>query len=294
MIERGTGGAIVNLSSTAALAKPGPLLHYGSAKAALIAYGAGLAKELGPAGIRVNTVTPGNVTTAGGNEVRVALAERFGIPVEAINTGNPLGRIGVAVRAGRAGRLPRLRPRLVRHRRELRRRRRGDRLASRHAMARPREFDEETVVARRPRPLLGRGLRGHVDDRPLRGHRARQDEPLRRVRRQARALPADLRRVLDRRRGAPRGPSSPKGPTRARSSASAPTCSPTPAARPATRAAACSPAARPSWRASTRRSPRGPSRPTRSSARVFAQRRRGRPARRATSTRRPTRARSAT
>ena len=64
MIERGTGGAIVNLSSTAALAKPGPLLHYGSAKAALIAYGAGLAKELGPAGIRVNTVTPGNVTTA--------------------------------------------------------------------------------------------------------------------------------------------------------------------------------------------------------------------------------------
>ena len=63
MIERGTGGAIVNLSSTAALAKPGPLLHYGSAKAALIAYGAGLAKELGPAGIRVNTVTPGNVTT---------------------------------------------------------------------------------------------------------------------------------------------------------------------------------------------------------------------------------------
>ena len=79
---------------TAALAKPGPLLHYGSAKAALIAYGAGLAKELGPAGIRVNTVTPGNVTTDGGNEVRVALAERFGIPVEAIDNGNPLGRIG--------------------------------------------------------------------------------------------------------------------------------------------------------------------------------------------------------
>jgi len=94
MIERGTGGAIVNLSSTAALAKPGPLLHYGSAKAALIAYGAGLAKELGPAGIRVNTVTPGNVTTGGGDEVRQTLADQFGIPVEAINTGNPLGRIG--------------------------------------------------------------------------------------------------------------------------------------------------------------------------------------------------------
>jgi len=94
MVERGTGGAIVNLSSTAALAKPGPLLHYGSAKAALIAYGAGLAKELGPAGIRVNTVTPGNVTTSGGNEVRQILADEFGVAVEAINSGNPLGRIG--------------------------------------------------------------------------------------------------------------------------------------------------------------------------------------------------------
>jgi NAD(P)-dependent dehydrogenase (short-subunit alcohol dehydrogenase family) len=95
MIERGTGGAIVNLSSTAALAKPGPLLHYGAAKAALIAYGAGLAKELGPAGIRVNTVTPGNVITAGGDEVRQLLADRFGVPLEAVANGNPLGRAGV-------------------------------------------------------------------------------------------------------------------------------------------------------------------------------------------------------
>ena len=94
MIERGTGGAIVNLSSTAALVKPGPLLHYGSAKAALIAYGAGLAKELGPAGIRVNTLTPGNVETGGGDEVRQVLSDQFGIPLEAINSGNPLGRIG--------------------------------------------------------------------------------------------------------------------------------------------------------------------------------------------------------
>ena len=94
MVERGSGGAIVNLSSTAALAKPGPLLHYGTAKAALIAYGAGLAKELGPAGIRVNTVTPGNVLTGGGGEVRELLAEQFDIPIEAINSANPLGRIG--------------------------------------------------------------------------------------------------------------------------------------------------------------------------------------------------------
>src|SRR5688572_6808854 len=62
MIARGSG-VIVNLSSAAALTLPAPLLHYGAAKAALIAYGAGPAKELAPAGIRVNTVTPASPTT---------------------------------------------------------------------------------------------------------------------------------------------------------------------------------------------------------------------------------------
>src|ERR1700709_1874318 len=94
MIERGSG-AIVNLSSTAALSMPGPLLHYGAAKAALTAYGAGLAKELGPAGIRVNTVTPGNVITTGGDEGRRALADRVGVTLDEVASGNPLGRAGV-------------------------------------------------------------------------------------------------------------------------------------------------------------------------------------------------------
>src|ERR1700709_2509534 len=95
MIERGSG-AIVNLSSTAALSMPGPLLHYGAAKAALIAYGAGLAKEVGPAGVRVNTVTPGNVITGGGDEVRQALADRFGVTLDQVAGSNPLGRPGSA------------------------------------------------------------------------------------------------------------------------------------------------------------------------------------------------------
>ena len=131
MIERGTGGAIVNLSSTAALAKPGPLLHYGSAKAALIAYGAGLAKELGPAGIRVNTVTPGNVTTDGRQRGPRRPGRALRHPRRGDRQRQPAGPDRHALRAGRAGRLPRLRPGVVRHRRELRRRRRGDRLASR-------------------------------------------------------------------------------------------------------------------------------------------------------------------
>lgn len=95
MIEAGKG-AIVNLSSAAALAMPAPLLHYGAAKAALIAYGAGLAKELAPAGIRVNTVTPGNVVTPGADEIRQAIADQFSVPLDAVAGGNPLGRPGVA------------------------------------------------------------------------------------------------------------------------------------------------------------------------------------------------------
>ena len=94
MIARGSG-AIVNLSSSAALTLPAPLLHYGAAKAALIAYSAGLAKELAPVGIRVNTVTPGNVVTPGADEIRQAIADQFSLPLDAVAGGNPLGRPGV-------------------------------------------------------------------------------------------------------------------------------------------------------------------------------------------------------
>jgi NAD(P)-dependent dehydrogenase (short-subunit alcohol dehydrogenase family) len=93
MIARGTG-VIVNVSSAAAFSLPAPLLHYGAAKAALIAYGAGLAKELAPKGIRVNTVTPGNVVTPGADAIRQAIADRFSVSVEAVAGGNPLGRPG--------------------------------------------------------------------------------------------------------------------------------------------------------------------------------------------------------
>jgi NAD(P)-dependent dehydrogenase (short-subunit alcohol dehydrogenase family) len=94
MLARGSG-TIVNVSSSAAFTVPAPLLHYGAAKAALIAYGAGLAKDLAPAGIRVNTVTPGNVLTPGADEIRQAIADRFSVPLDAIAGANPLGRPGV-------------------------------------------------------------------------------------------------------------------------------------------------------------------------------------------------------
>ncbi|GAB3138119.1 SDR family oxidoreductase [Micromonospora sonneratiae] len=59
-----TGAAIVNVSSAAAtLGSPGEYIHYAAVKAATDTLTTGLAKELGPRGIRVNAVSPGTIWT---------------------------------------------------------------------------------------------------------------------------------------------------------------------------------------------------------------------------------------
>ncbi len=90
MLERGSG-AIVNISSSAAYLTPAPLLHYAAAKAALTAYSKGLATEVAPQGIRVNTITPGNVTTPGADQVRSEIAGAFGMTPADLMAGVPLG-----------------------------------------------------------------------------------------------------------------------------------------------------------------------------------------------------------
>ncbi|MBQ0830613.1 SDR family oxidoreductase [Streptomyces tagetis] len=63
MTARGSG-VIVNVSSGAAtLGSPGEYVHYAATKAAVDALTLGLAKELGPDGVRVNAVAPGLVDT---------------------------------------------------------------------------------------------------------------------------------------------------------------------------------------------------------------------------------------
>ncbi|WP_017585291.1 SDR family NAD(P)-dependent oxidoreductase [Nocardiopsis ganjiahuensis] len=63
-MRRGGGGAIVNVSSAAAtLGSPGEYVHYAATKAAVDTLTVGLAKELGPDGIRVNAVSPGITET---------------------------------------------------------------------------------------------------------------------------------------------------------------------------------------------------------------------------------------
>lgn len=63
MTPRGSG-AIVNVSSAAAtLGSPDEYVHYAATKAAVDALTVGLAKELGPEGVRVNAVAPGTIET---------------------------------------------------------------------------------------------------------------------------------------------------------------------------------------------------------------------------------------
>ena len=63
MFPRG-GGAIVNVVSVNAFFQPdGLVIDYGAAKAALLNVAKALSQELGPQGIRVNSVSPGQVET---------------------------------------------------------------------------------------------------------------------------------------------------------------------------------------------------------------------------------------
>ncbi|WP_424983451.1 SDR family oxidoreductase [Maritalea sp. S77] len=84
----GSGGSIVNISSIAALlGSPNEYVHYAASKGALESLTIGLAKELGPDGIRVNAVRAGTVDTpihqTQGNPERPAM----------IAQNNPLGRV---------------------------------------------------------------------------------------------------------------------------------------------------------------------------------------------------------
>lgn len=92
-------GVIVHVSSAAVLTPVGPFLHYTTAKAALENYSRGLASELAPCGIRVNTVSPGRTATPGGEATREQWAEvsaRMGAGPAETNADDtaPLGRDG--------------------------------------------------------------------------------------------------------------------------------------------------------------------------------------------------------
>ena len=95
MIEQGTGGAIVSLSSSAALVAEPDFGAFAAARAGLVRMTEGMARELGPSGIRVNAVCPlGVAPGVEGNPGLVAGATSGGRSLEDWARARiPLGRL---------------------------------------------------------------------------------------------------------------------------------------------------------------------------------------------------------
>lgn len=85
MLKQGRG-AIVNVASVNARFQPdGGTIDYGAAKAALVNLAKSLSQELGPRGIRINSVSPGPVTTdlwLGDKGVAQTVAQRMGVDAD--------------------------------------------------------------------------------------------------------------------------------------------------------------------------------------------------------------------
>lgn len=78
MIERGRGVVLHVASIQHRLPLPDSTLAYAAAKAAMRTYSKGLAREVGPRGVRVITVSPGFVETPAAHDMILRLAESQG------------------------------------------------------------------------------------------------------------------------------------------------------------------------------------------------------------------------
>lgn len=99
MIERGTGVVIHLASIQRRLPLHESTTAYAAAKAALASYSKSLSKELGPKGVRVNTVSPGWIMTGAADRMVKRLAESGGTDEETARQsimdslgGIPIGR----------------------------------------------------------------------------------------------------------------------------------------------------------------------------------------------------------
>jgi NAD(P)-dependent dehydrogenase (short-subunit alcohol dehydrogenase family) len=63
MVRRGTGGVVVNMSSTNGMAGEEDYAHYNASKGGVLLLTKTMAVELGPLGIRVNALCPGYIST---------------------------------------------------------------------------------------------------------------------------------------------------------------------------------------------------------------------------------------
>ena len=90
VMESRGGGAIVNVASNMAVKGVANQLAYSASKGGLVSLTKSAAVDLGPRGIRVNCVNPGQIRTPMGDSA----IERLGLTTETLRERYPLQRIG--------------------------------------------------------------------------------------------------------------------------------------------------------------------------------------------------------
>jgi len=85
-------GKIINISSTTVLMGVPGLLHYVTSKGAVFAMTRALSRELGPMGIRINTIMPGLTQSQAMKDMAAAFPEQFGSMSKQLAAQAALGR----------------------------------------------------------------------------------------------------------------------------------------------------------------------------------------------------------
>lgn len=98
MIEHGTRGSLIHISSLSAVRARSRMVHYQASKAGLNAFSEGVAFELGEYGIRSNVISPGlTATKANSDQHGTETWQRRSCGIPLARTGVPQDYVGAAV-----------------------------------------------------------------------------------------------------------------------------------------------------------------------------------------------------